>query len=67
MIIGPLLGGIIYKRAGYYALFLTLLAVIVLAFVLRLINIEIGDISEWRDVERGLIIQGSSEQWWDSA
>ena len=46
--VGPLLGGVIYKRAGYQAVFLTLLAVIVLDFTLRLIMIETGEASEWR-------------------
>lgn len=49
--VGPLLGGVIYKRAGYHAVFLTLLAVIVLDFTLRLIMIETGDAFEWLKAE----------------
>ena len=49
--VGPLLGGVIYKRAGYHAVFLTLLAVIALDVTLRLTMIESGDASEWRKAE----------------
>ena len=49
--IAPMLGGIIYKRAGYYAVFLTLLAVIVFDFGLRAVMIETGERSKWRDTK----------------
>lgn len=48
---GPLLGGIIYKRAGYYAVFLTLLVVIVFDFILRMTMIETENASKWRDTQ----------------
>lgn len=46
--IAPTLGGIIYKRAGYYAVFLTLLIVVLLDFLLRLVMIETGEASKWQ-------------------
>ena len=46
-LMSPLFGGIIYKRAGYYAVFLTLLAVITADFVLRAVIIERGQAVKW--------------------
>ncbi|KAL9037819.1 MAG: hypothetical protein Q9214_005534, partial [Letrouitia sp. 1 TL-2023] len=40
VMIGPLLGGLIYAKAGYYAVFVVVLAVIAVDAVLRLIMVE---------------------------
>ena len=58
---GPLLGGIIYKRAGYYAVFLTLLVVIVFDFVLRLTMIETDGASKWRDTKEHISSSSQAE------
>ena len=49
--LSPVLGGIIYKRAGYYAVFTTLLSVIGSDFVLRAMMIETGVAAQWMKYE----------------
>ncbi|KAL8791011.1 MAG: hypothetical protein Q9195_006085 [Heterodermia aff. obscurata] len=56
--LSPVLGGIIYKRAGYYAVFITLLSVIAFDFVLRVVMIETGVAAQWVKYE-GSILNGS--------
>ena len=49
--LSPVLGGIIYKRAGYYAVFITLLLIIGSDFVLRAVMIENGVAAQWMKYE----------------
>ena len=63
--IAPLLGGVIYKRAGYYAVFLSLLVVIAIDFILRAVMIETGEASNWQGGKKMLsdtFQQDSSER-----
>ncbi|KAK9465167.1 major facilitator superfamily domain-containing protein [Lipomyces arxii] len=46
--LGPLLGGIIYDRAGYYATFAVVFAVIAFDIVLRLIMLEKKDVLKYK-------------------
>ena len=56
--LSPVIGGIIYKRAGYYSVFITLLSVIGFDFVLRAAMIEVGVATQW--MEYGGTILNSS-------
>ncbi|KAF3924269.1 hypothetical protein ABW21_db0205530 [Orbilia brochopaga] len=46
--LGPLLGGIIYERAGYFAVFILAFSVIGLDIVMRLLVIEKEAAKQWR-------------------
>jgi MFS family permease len=52
LLVSPLLGGIIYERLGYYAVFYTSFGVIAFAFLLRLATIEQGTAAKWLEDER---------------
>ena len=52
MMVGPFLGGIIYAKAGYHAVFIMLLAFIVLDFILVLIMIEKKAAARWEVASR---------------
>ena len=47
VMIGPFISGIIYAKAGYFAVFATILAVIGLDFILRLFMIEKQSARKW--------------------
>jgi MFS family permease len=47
MLLGPLLGGIVFKRSGYYAVFTMAFGVIFLDIVLRLVLVEKKIAAEW--------------------
>ena len=46
-LIGPFLAGLIYEKAGYYAVFAVVLGVIIFDFMLRLIMIEKRTAAKW--------------------
>ena len=48
LLMGPFLAGIIYDRAGYYAVFGTILAILAFDFLLRLVMIEKQYAMQWR-------------------
>ncbi|KAJ9249921.1 hypothetical protein DTO207G8_6401 [Paecilomyces variotii] len=48
--VGPLIGGIVYQNAGYYAVFAVAFALIGVDILLRLIMIEKKDAQKWLDV-----------------
>ena len=56
-LIGPFLGGIVFEKAGYHALFLVLLGIIAIEFVLRLFVIEKKTATKW------LIISGETRTY----
>ena len=47
MLLGPLLGGIVFERSGYYAVFTMVFGVIFLDIVLRLVLVEKKIAAEW--------------------
>lgn len=47
IMLGPLLGGIIYQNAGYYAVFAVTFAMIGVDIVLRIVMIETKDARKW--------------------
>jgi MFS family permease len=47
MLLGPLLGGIVFERSGYYAVFAMAFGVIFLDIVLRLVLVEKKIAAEW--------------------
>ena len=51
-LIAPMLGGIIYKRAGYYAIFIAMLGVITFDFILRAVMIEKKAARDWRKLAK---------------
>ena len=53
-LIAPMLGGIIYKRAGYYAIFITMLGVITFDFILRAVMIEKKAAGDWRKLAESM-------------
>ena len=53
VMVGPFLGGIIYAKAGYYAVFAVMLGVIAFDFVLRLFMIEKKTAAAWKDSSEG--------------
>jgi len=59
-IAGPLLGGVVYDRAGYYAVFAMGFAVIGLDIVLRLIMIEKRRARQWLETENATAVDRSA-------
>ena len=53
VMVGPFLGGIIYAKAGYFAVFAVMLGVIAFDFVLRLFMIEKKTAAIWRESSHG--------------
>ena len=51
LVIAPLLGGVVYRRGGYYAVFIMCFGIIVVDIVMRLLIIEVKDAKKWLDVE----------------
>jgi len=51
IIIAPLLGGIVYDRSGYYAVYYMCFGLLALDIVLRLVLIEKKIAAQWDDVE----------------
>ena len=47
LLVGPFLAGTIYDRAGYYAVFGTILGIIAFDFILRLAMVEKQSNNEW--------------------
>lgn len=52
ILVGPLIGGVVYERAGYYAVFGVMFAVIGLDIVLRLLIIEKKAAAKWLDIDQ---------------
>lgn len=51
LLVSPFLGGIIYEKLGYYAVFYTSFSVIAFAFLLRLVTIEQSTAAVWLEEE----------------
>jgi MFS family permease len=51
VLVAPLLGGVVYERAGYYAVYGMTFAVIGLDIILRLLIVEKKEAEKWRDGE----------------
>ena len=65
-IVGPLLGGVVYAKAGYYAVFVMCFALIVVDILLRLSIIEPKDARTWleddtQDREREPLVGGTND------
>ena len=48
-LLGPMLGGIIYSKLGYWPVFIVVLAVVAFDFLLRLVMIEKGKAAKWEE------------------
>lgn len=61
MLVSPAIGGILYEKAGYYALFIVMFALLALDILLRLFMIEKKIAKQWQGVlnsnQNGLIAQ----------
>jgi predicted MFS family arabinose efflux permease len=65
-LIAPLLGGLVYSKAGYYSVFAMCIALIALDVVLRLCVIEAKDAERWLEANEGeeqqeTLINGTGE------
>ena len=52
LLVSPFLGGLIYEKLGYYAVFYTSLGVTGFAFLWRLATVEQGTAAKWSGAER---------------
>lgn len=52
LLVSPFLGGLLYEKLGYYAVFYTSFGVIAFAFLWRLATVEQGTAAKWVGVER---------------
>lgn len=52
LLVSPFLGGLVYEKLGYYAVFYTSFGVIAFAFLWRLATVEQGTAAKWLGVER---------------
>lgn len=52
LLVSPFLGGLVYEKLGYYAVFYTSFGVIGFAFLWRLATIEQGTAAKWLEVRR---------------
>ena len=61
MLVSPAIGGILYEKAGYYALFIVMFALLALDILLRLVIIEKKLAKQWQELltsnQHGLIAQ----------
>lgn len=52
LLVSPFLGGLVYEKLGYYAVFYTSFGVTVFAFLWRLVTVEQGAAARWSGVAR---------------
>lgn len=58
LLIAPLLGGVVYRKGGYYAVFAMCFGIIAVDIVLRLLIIEVKVAKKWLDDEPRSTVQG---------